>query len=223
MTFDIKNTIMSQFQNSPRIIALMAGIDKLIRPDEDIKLFYDKYINIMTAQGPGLDAWGLLIGVSRLFRVDDNTSDNTFFGFSVDDDEVEGFDVSPFYATGVNDDLSSFILDDDAYRELLLLKAAANISRVDVASLTALLDTLFPNRGEMYIIEDAPMQLQFVFEFELTPFERALLKRRDLPPKPAGVFYEVIEIDIDATFGFDGSFLQPFDQGTFLDPETTKE
>ena len=109
-------------------------------------------------------------------------------------------------------------LTDNAYRELLLIKASANVARTDAASLTSLtslMERLYGDRGDFYIVEAGVMKLNYVFGFYLQPYELALAKRRDLPPKPAGVSYTIYQIDTANTFGFAGSNMQPFNCGTF--------
>ena len=59
------------------------------------------------------------------------------------------------------------------------------------------------------------MKLRYIFDFYLEPFEEALAARRDLPPKPAGVTYEILQVKTSETFGFEGSGMQPFNQGIF--------
>lgn len=210
-TFDIDDTILSQYGVSERIKRLLRGFDELIKPDVDIKLFYDNVFNILTAKGVGLDIWGIIIGISRNIQVASISTNTNFFGF--DGSGYEGFNINPFYNTESGG--GTIMLADDAYRELLLIKAAANISRTDLASLNALFERLYANRGDFYIIEAGVMQLNYIFGFYLEPFELSLVLRPGLFPKPAGVSYTVYQIDIANTFGFDGSNMQPFGQGVF--------
>ena len=50
--------IQSQYAASVRVLALAEGFQLRLDPTEDIDLFYNKIFNILTAEGPGLDAWG---------------------------------------------------------------------------------------------------------------------------------------------------------------------
>jgi hypothetical protein len=49
----------------------------------------------------------------------------------------------------------------------------------------------------------------------LTNLEYAILSQSGAVPRPAGVDVSVVMLDPTNTFGFDGSGLQPFDQGVF--------
>lgn len=62
---------------------------------------------------------------------------------------------------------------------------------------------------------DLDMFYDRVFEFWLEPYERSLMRREDIPPKPAGVGYTWLEIPPKETFGYRSQELQPFNQGTF--------
>lgn len=211
MSFEIDDTILSQYGASERIKKLLRGFNELIKPDADIELFYNNVFNILTAQGAGLDIWGVIIGIGRNIQVKSSAPDNTYLGFKGSGQDV--FNSSPFYNTSAGTE--TVTLADNAYRELLLIKQSANISRTDAASLTSLLERLYSGRGEFYVIEVGIMKLRYIFDFYLEPFEEALAARRDLPPKPAGVTYEILQVKTSETFGFEGSGMQPFNQGIF--------
>lgn len=211
MSFDIDDTILSQYGASKRIKALLRGFNELIKPDADIELFYNNVFNILTAQGVGLDVWGVIIGIGRTLQVKSSSNNSTFLGFNGSGQDV--FSSSPFYNSNAGTD--TVTLADTAYRELLLIKQSANISRTDAATLTSLLERLYEGRGNFYVIEVGIMKLRYIFEFYLEPFEEALAARRDLPPKPAGVTYQILQVKTSETFGFNDSGMQPFNCGVF--------
>lgn len=215
--FDIKEVILSQYSSSPRIKAIIEGIDKLIKPDNDIKLFYNEMFNLLTAEGVGLDVWGVKIGIGRNIKVQSTVDEDDCFGF--DGSELNSWDTVPFFSEKEGDVIT---LEDNSYRELLLIKAAANISRTDIASLEGLLERLYSGRGNFYVLEVGTMKLRYIFEFYLTPYEESLALRRDLPPKPAGVTYEIYQVVPEETFGFDGSEMNGFDNGVF-DPKGVQQ
>lgn len=206
---NVKSTLLSQYDNSPVINQLVHGTNAAVDPAPDIVAFYDAVFNVLSATGWGLDQWGKIVNIGRTLNVQ---AEEALFGFA-------GSGLQPFgQGTFVNGGLSTttYTLTDAAYRELILLKAAANLSDCSLPSLNRLLQQLYADRGNMYVIETGPMTIRYVFEFYLKPYERALMQREDIPPKPAGVGYEVFEVDPATTFGFAGSGLQPFNQGTFL-------
>ncbi len=67
--FNIKDTILFQYSSSPIIKAIIEGVNDLIKPDEDINLFYNEMFNILSAQGVGLDFWGVKLGIGRNIKV----------------------------------------------------------------------------------------------------------------------------------------------------------
>ena len=116
-------------------------------------------------------------------------------------------------------------LDDSANRRILLgegfltvdiiLSLLINITDGTLADLNRIMQWLFANRGSVAVLHTGTMQIRFLFRFSLLPYEQALLTRDDVPPKPAGVGYDVYAVPKD-TFGFFGSGLMPFGQGAFV-------
>ena len=208
---DVERTIISQYANSPILRGLIETMNDCISPDADIQKFYDDVFNIDTAQGFGLDLWGEIIGVSRTLKVPAPIGE--FLGFS----EGAGyfpFGQRPFY---VDASTQSFGLSDDAYRTLLLVKAAANISDSTAQSINALLQNLFAGRGVCYVSDLGAMQLRYTFSFPLLPYEKAILSQSGILPCPAGVM-DYIFNPPTMPFGFSeaGAGVYPFGQGTFL-------
>lgn len=199
-------TVQSQYAASPTIVALVDGFADKILPGTDIKLFFQEVFDIMSARGVGLDIWGRILGIGRVLQV----GDDQVFGFS--GSGLQPFDQGNFYERGVT---QAYALTDPAYRDLLLIKALANISSADAATVNALLDKLFPGQ-KAYVIETGVMSVRFVFEFFLQPYQRTIFSTPGLLTRGAGVGSEWLEVEPESTFGFAGSNLQPFDQGTFF-------
>lgn len=201
-----RETILSQYEHSPRIMGTARAMGDGLDTAPGIELFTREVMDIRTAGTWGLDVWGRILGISRTIVL---SGDDEVLGFA--GSELQPFNVGTFYQPRVT---QAYTLGDDAYRLLLMLKAAANISDTSVPSLNRLLQFLFADRGNAYVLEVGVMQIRFVFEFDLQPYERALILRQDVPPKPAGVGYELFTLAYPA-FGFAGSGLHPFNQGTF--------
>lgn len=202
-----RQTIISQYDNSPRLLTILEGENGAIDPAVDIQAFYDAVFNPRTAVGWGLDCWGQIVGISRDIQL---AGTNTAFGF--DGSGLEPFDQAPFWSS---DATSYYRLTDEAYRQLIFFKAAINITDGSLASLNRIMDMMFGERGTVCVLHVGTMRIRFYFDFYLRPFERALIAREDVPPKPAGVGFDVYEIRRADTFGFQGSGLQPFSQGNF--------
>lgn len=199
-------TVQSQYAASPTIVELVNIFADTLLPGTDITLFFRDVFDIMTARGWGLDNWGRILGIGRVLQV----ADDQVFGFM--GSELLPFDQGTFYAGGVT---QAYPLTDPAYRELLLIKALANISSADAATLNLLMSKLFPGQ-KAYVLEVGIMSVRFVFEFFLKPYQRSIFNTPGLLTRGAGVGAEWLEVEPQSTFGFAGSNMQPFDQGTFF-------
>ncbi len=215
--FDYQRTVISQYANAPTIRAMVDNMAACIDPRANLQAFYTYVWNVDTARGFGLDIWGDIVGVSRLLRIP-NTEN--LLGFENDSIPADWkpFNGGTFY-TGPGAS-QAYYLPDDIYRTLILTKALANIVATNAASLNRLLRNLFPGRGRCFVRDNGGMSMTFVFEFSLTPAERAILTESGALPHPAGVRYNVIVTGGGLTFGFleQGNPAQPFDQGTFYLP-----
>jgi hypothetical protein len=78
--FDVENTIITQYQNSPRIVALIKAMNEFLDPEESFDEFYFQVFNIETAVGWGLDNIGKIIGLSRVIVLDNEI-------YTMEDDE----------------------------------------------------------------------------------------------------------------------------------------
>lgn len=201
-------TMLSQYVHSPRLTALIRTMEQALDPEPALDEWRRRALDVLTADGWGLDQWGKIVDIGRVIALSGDDGTFGFIGSGLRPFGQGTFDAG-HAATG------TYRLADQAYRDLILLKAAANISDCSVPSLNRLLGRLYGDRGAAYVLEVAPMRIRYVFEFPLRPWERALMGRDDVPPKPVGVGYEVLEIDPPHTFGFAGSNLQPFNQGVF--------
>ena len=204
---DVEKTILSQYANSPEILDLIMAMNAAISPDLDLERFYNEVFNVLTAETWGLDVWGRIVAIGRYVEID---ALSEWFGF--EDSDLKPFNQGTFYAPGVT---NMHALANDAYRALILLKAMSNISDCSIPSLNRLLCKFFEGRGRAYIKETGVMEIAYVFELWLEPWERSLMKRLDIPPKPGGVGFKWLEVPPLETFGFAGSGLQPFNCGVF--------
>lgn len=211
-------TILSQYADSPRLLALLESLDDWISPDTNFEAFHTHVWNILTATGYGLDVWGRIVGVRRVVQI----AEGSFFGFKEAIDRT-GFDQAPFY--NGQQVLFPYTLDDESYRRLIFAKAALNITNCSVPAINRILLDLFPGRGNCYVIDgrNAPwrawfgfneardresfghgsfddldeaiqpgnMTMTYVFEFPLEPFEIAIVSQSGVLPKSTGVLADV--------------------------------
>lgn len=203
----IEKTIMSQYANSPRLMHIITSLWDALDPEKFTSEYYRLVMSIPTANGHGLDIWGRIVGIGRSVTFSDPSGE--YFGFT---DGFYPFNERPFSSPGSAYD--TFELTNDAYRELILLKALSNIVYATAPNINALLRAMFDE--PCYCLITGHMQMRYVFEFELSPYQRHLVYNAGILPRPCGVEISIIiSADPSGIFGFDGSGLQPFGQGVF--------
>lgn len=218
--FDVWETVISQYANSPGLVGVIEGFAAAEDPTLLLQDFFDKVWNVDTAQGYGLDVWGRIVGVQRVLQV---AVPESYFGFEEAGDAA-GFDQESFYD---GQPLTyNYPLADLAFRTLILAKAWANISDNSIPNVNELLMMLFGQRGKCYVTEGAPpseyfwfeeagadgtpfgddcqplysgqqavtMVMTYTFEFELTPVDLAIVQNSGVLPKPTGVQSSIIQI-----------------------------
>lgn len=178
--FDYTPTLLSQYANSPTILALIDSFADCIDPTTDIDNFYDYVWNVDTAQGFGLDTWGRIVGVSRVFPV----ADVAYFGFEEAGDAL-GFNQGVFWSG--NALTTNFALSDDAFRRLILAKAESNICDGSIPSINQLLRNMFPGRGNAYVVDNLNMTMTYRFDFALSPVDLTIVQNSGVLPAPTGV------------------------------------
>ena len=169
----------------------------------------------------------MIDGQSRYLQIAQTPGDN--FGFNINGasgTQWQPWSQAPFYG-GAAAGTVSFPLQDQYYRQLLLVKAAANIATCDCPSINALMRAMFGNRGRCYVGYDIanPMHIGYHFEFFPTPVEKSIIES-GLFPQPAGTTAEYIyETLTYAPFGFAGGntganpqFVTGWSQGPFYQP-----
>ena len=203
--------MISQYANSPTLVRLISDMSGYINPqarfDEFIRFAWD----VRTAQAWGLDILGRIVGVSRKLAIPDA---GPRMGFDEGQD-YQPFGQASFYRAGAT---VTYALDDGAYRTLILVKALLNISNSTAPAINRLLQALFFGRGRCFVADTGRMQMLLVFEFELLPYEMAILTNSTAVPRPAAVGAHVLQAQhFSDTFGFSesGQF-QPFGQGAFF-------
>lgn len=207
---DVEKTIISQYGNSPTILQLITNMNTYIDPRADIDNFYNVVWNVDTAIGFGLDIWGRIVNISRSLKI---PLDQDYFGFQSGSDDWEPFNQAPFYDRN-NTSTQTYLLGDDAYRQLILVKALANISSTNAPSINQLLQNMFMGRGRCYVNDLGNMQLRYTFEFMLTPLELAIMTQSGALPRPSGVSAIIFTTEMPV-FGF-AIDDEPFNQAPFI-------
>ena len=180
-------TVMKQFSNSPTLLALLADFDQWVDMDRFSADFLTNVWDISTAQGFGLDIWGRILGQPREIQIAQTPGDN--FGFNIGaavGTQWQPWNQAPFFG-GAASGTTAFPLQDDYYRQLLLVKAATNIAACDCPSINALMRSMFASRGRSYVgySPATPMHIAYHFEFFPTAVEKSIIES-GLFPQPAG-------------------------------------
>jgi hypothetical protein len=181
---------MRQYAASPRIKQLISYHSEYFSATW-VDEFYDVVWNIDTAHGFGLDIWGRIVGLENGRTVIVNNE--KYFGFktSTINQSWTPFGSGMFYDGGSIG--KSFNLSDSAFRTLILTKAFTNISDLTTFNLNRMLQQIFPGRGRCYVKDVGGMEIQYVFEFPLEPWERGIFNS-DAVPSPGGVVPSILEI-----------------------------
>jgi hypothetical protein len=188
-SFDYLPTIISQYANSPTIVSLISSFSNWLDPTANLEEFYDLIWNVDTAQGYGLDVWGRIVGVGRVL----NVATGSYFGFTGPSGASgDPYNQSPFYSG--QSTTSNFALSDDGFRTLIYAKAAANITDGSIPSINQILLTLFPGRGNCYVVDNEDMTMIYHFNFILTPVEAAIVSQSGVIPRPCGVAATIVQV-----------------------------
>lgn len=191
--FDLWQTVISQYANSPILMQLIENFAAYVDQTENIDNFIDFMRDISTAQGIGLDIWGTIVGVTRTLHI---VGTQKYFGFeeatTISADTFGPGGQSPFFAG--NPLTSNFQLSDDSFRVLILAKALANISDGSIKSINQILINLFRNRGNAFVVDNNNMTMIYNFNFVLTAVELAIVSQSGVLPKPVGVASTIVEV-----------------------------
>lgn len=205
---------MRQYANSPTIQQLIQNLSFYFSSKRAEDDFYQKIWNVDTAIGYGLDIWGRIVGIGRYLDID---PESKIFGFENETRSFGTFNEAPF--KNGEPLTTTYRLNDRAYRKLILIKAMTNIVRPNAPTLNQMIHYLFDGR-RCYVRDLGGMQMEWMFNFTLEPYERSILKSNALP-RPAGVLVHVVEIPVSDIFGFEesGEPYTGFDEGTFFSKE----
>lgn len=180
--------IQSQYSASKKILALAAGFQARIDPHVDVELFYEKMFDIYTAEGVGLDNWGLILQMPRTISDPDTGRSVTLTD--------EYYRLLLLYKAMANISASTA----DAQNYLLAMLVNTGIAG-------------FPRAA--YVLEVDTMVIRWVFEDFLNDMQLLVFKAAGTLARGGGVGWELYAVDPDRVFGFDGGGWQPFNQAPF--------
>jgi Protein of unknown function (DUF2612) len=185
--FNIWTTIISQYANSPRLTGMIEAFNAAMDQTENIDNLYDMIWNIATATGYGLQVWGRIVGVTNSLSFPGTIQ---FLG-NEEANSWTGFGQGILFSGGGT--TTNFQLTDTDFRRLILAKAAGNVSDGSIPSLNAILLSLFPLRGNCFVVNNQNMTMTLKFQFPLNPIENAILQQSNVLPYPVGVVVNIVQ------------------------------
>ena len=179
---------------------MLESFNEAIDPTADLANFYNKIWNVHTAVGYGLDVWGTIVGVSRYLQIPSTPYLGFEEAFTIPTATTgpQPFNQDPFF-NGVTA-TTSFALTDSQYRQLIMIKAAANISNLSVPAINALLRAEFGVNngvdpyGDAYIQDLENMSFNYYLNFHPSVAQIAIIQNSGVFPRPAGVQANLIYI-----------------------------
>ena len=195
--FDFEATVISQYADSPTILQLAGNLNQYIDQSANFANFYNYVWNVDTAVGFGLDVWGKIVGVSRLLQIPNTTDYVGFFqnGEVTQDWQPMGSDQPPQPAVGGamytgHNATETYLLDDNAYRQLILAKAFANICTTTAPAINQILQNLY-GPGTAWVLNTGPMAISYNLTFTPTAIQLAILQQSGVIPTPPGVSFVI--------------------------------
>lgn len=213
-TLSITDTIVSQYANSPIMLSLLNAMNVAVDPKANLFNFYNFVWNVNTASGYGLSVWGRIVNVGRNIVV---PMTNAYFQW-----KETGVGTpfgpggsTPFYNGGTTSTQGTWALSDTLYRQLILVKAIANISVCSAQVINYVLQTLF-GAGTCYCADLGNMAMSINFA-NLTTLDFYLIANGKALPRPAGVsnfIYSGFLLGQNFMFSESGSYSAPFGYGS---------
>lgn len=198
--FDFEATVISQYANSPVILQLASNMNDYVDQSTNFANFFNYVWNVLTAVGFGLDIWGRIVGVSRLLHIP-TTSDYVGFDNSATpppDWQTMGSNQPPQPAvggqmyTGYNA-TQTYLLLDDAYRQLILAKAFANICTTTAPAINTILQNLY-GKGSAWVLNTGVMTIEYHLNFAPSAIQLAILEQSGVIPTPPGVLATIVTL-----------------------------
>lgn len=242
---DVEQTIISQYGNSATITGLVQNMNEYLDPRADFDTFYDFVWNVETAQGFGLDIWGRIVNISRELLVPaapdyfgfneaggsaHTFGDSPFYDgtppatliYTLADAVFRKLilikalaNISATTAPAINQLLQNLFAGPRIYP--VLSYTPLDLFVLDQDHLDYTYSTAISTVNRCYVIDMGGMQLRYTFEFDLAPYEFAIITQSGAMPRPAGVNVILFQSALPL-FGFSeaGQSAAPFGQGVFI-------
>lgn len=184
----VSYAIQGQYSASKKMLGVADQYQDNLSPAADFDLFYQKIFDIYTAEGVGLDNWGVILQIPRTTRDEDTgqsiTLNDTYYRLQL------------LYKALANISASTA----EAQNRVLSVLVGTDINRPGVPA---------------YVLEVDTMVIRWVFETFFDPIRLLIFKNVGTLLRGAGVGWELYALDPVQVFGFDGSGMNPFNQAPF--------
>lgn len=105
-------------------------------------------------------------------------------------------------------------VDIEEYRTLIQARMLLLRTRATLPEINEFLKFVYGKYGKAFVVDNNDMTISYMFSFQLTNLQIAILQTIPLLPKPAGVKISIFSSN-GVVFGFNGSNAYPFDQAPF--------
>ena len=198
-TYDgVMPTILKQYVGSSKLIDWLLLMKAEISIDKFLDDFHDNVWNLDTANSYGLDIWGKIVDLPRTLPFETNEQ---FFGFNEalivgtpTATDPTPFNDMPFYSSVYSATGGQVILNDDAYRKAIYMKAMSNITNCTVSNLNNMLMYMFGTSGNSWVERDGPNAMSYHFAFTPSESELAIVQSGILPKPSGAVVSYVFEV-----------------------------
>jgi len=183
------DTLYSQYYNDPVTTTWLDLFSQAVDANESVDGFYDNVWNVLTAEGWGLDVWGIIVGLNTGRVIPASPAE--YLGFE-EADNINGnsFGSAIWYSGGAISE--NVTLSDPAFLLMILAKAASNTWDGSTPGLNKILRTLFPGQVA-YATDGLDMTMTYSFGFALTPVQISIVFNTNVLPRPAGVSVTIVQ------------------------------
>lgn len=247
---NVEQTIISQYGNSATITQLVRNMNEYVDPRADLDAFFSFVWNVDSARGFGLDIWGRIVNIRRELLIPETLEYfgfNEAVGSGQPFEQAPFYDGTPpaTQTLRLADDAYRALIYIKALRNIsstnplsinTLLRNLFTTSRTSTEiSYTPLGEFVLGesvmgylyaettvDAGRCYVSDLGDMSMRYTFEFELTPYEFAVITQSGALPRPAGVSATIFQSALPL-FGFSeaGESACPFGQGVFVSEGAT--
>lgn len=178
--------IYTQYNNATNLNSLLEGLYPYLTISVDD--FFKNYFDITTCKDSGLDNWGAILNFSRSIQIP--KLENVFgFGTPSPLDDIQypqNFANSNFYSGSTE----AFNLLDDPYRIALRFRYKYLTCNMSILSANLIMNFYTQSQSipkRCIVSTTSPMNMDFKFNYTLSPLEITIFDIPNILPVPTGV------------------------------------